>query len=61
MMLKIHDVGLSMDAMVQELSDIQEAILVYSPKHAVHTLTERSTMQQRRVDIFNLQRYLPKV
>ena len=59
MMLKIQDVGLSVDAMVQELADIQEVILVYSPTKAVHTLTERATVQQRLLDIFNLQRYLP--
>lgn len=59
MAVKTQDLGLSMDAMVQELKDIQEAILVYSPTVATHTLTERSTLQQRLVDIFDLPRYLP--
>ena len=45
--------------MVQELSDVQEAILVYGPTSATHTLTERSTLQQRLVDIFDLPRFLP--
>jgi len=45
--------------MVQELSDIQEAILVYGPNRAVHTLTDRSTIQERLLDIFDLRRFLP--
>ena len=51
--------GLSLEAMAQELRDIQEAIVVYSPQAAVHTLTECSTIQGQLVQAFRLREYLP--
>ena len=61
MALKAKDLGLSTEALVQELADIQEAILVYGPTRVEHTIAECSTIQAKLVDIFDLTRYLPAV
>ena len=59
MMIRVQDLGLSMEAMVDELTGIEEAILVYGADHAVHTITECSPLQEKLVAAFGLQRYIP--
>ena len=61
MAVKARDLGLSMNGMTQELSHIQKAALVDGPTSAVHTMSKRSTLQQRLVDVFALARDLRTV
>jgi len=59
MQFRTRELQLSPQALVTELSDIQEIILVYSTTHARRTISECSTIQKRLLDIFDLQRFLP--
>ena len=56
---RTRELGLSAEALVTELKDIQEIVLIYSVSRARRTISECSTIQRRLLDIFGLQRYLP--
>ena len=59
MELRAEPLGLSLDALLSELEDIQEVILVYSPRRAQRTLSHPSTIQRRLIDLFGLARFAP--
>ena len=59
MQFRTRELGLSADALVTELKDIQEIVLIYSVSRARRTISECSTIQRRLLDIFELQRFLP--
>ena len=59
MQFRTRELGLSAETLVTELKDIQEIVLIYSVSRARRTLSERSTIQQRLLDIFELQRFMP--
>jgi transposase len=59
MQFRARELQLSPDALVSELSDIQEIVLVYSVSRARRTLSDCSTIQQRLLDVFDLHRFLP--
>ena len=59
MAVKAGDLGLSMEAMAQELAGVQEAILVYGPTRVEHALTDCTPTQDALVERFGLHRYLP--
>jgi len=43
----------------EEMADIREVVLLYSPTSVVHKLTRLSLVQQKLFDLFNLARYAP--
>ena len=54
MMIRAQHLGLSMDALFEELADAEEVILVYSTDSAVHTIAEYSDVQARLIDALGL-------
>jgi transposase len=56
MQFKVEQAGYPMSAMLlkEELSDLQEVIMVYSPKEAKRKITQLSSVQERLWRIFNL-------
>ena len=64
MLQKVDRAGLRMSAVVlkEELTDLQEILLMYDEHHADRKITQRSSIQQRLWDIFDLgsvERHLP--
>ena len=59
MLWRTRELQISPQALVTELSDIQEIILIYSTARARRTISECSTIQTRLLEIFDLQRFLP--
>lgn len=58
---RVRRAGLTMSNAVlkAELSDIHEAVLIYSPRRAERKLTRMSPVQQKLFEVFNLARYAP--
>lgn len=54
-----HDLVMSWNTLKAELSDLDEVIVIYPELHSVRIITERSTIQQRLYDLFELDRYAP--
>ncbi len=59
MEIRARTLGLSLDALLTELQDIQEMILVHTPQRAQRTLSQLSTIQRQLVDLFGLRRFSP--
>lgn len=59
MAIKTQDLGLSLEAMAQELAGIEEVLLVYGPSRVEHTLAECTPTQEALVERLGLRRYLP--
>lgn len=56
---RAQPLGLSLDALLTELEDIQEVILLYSPQRAQRMLSQLSTTQSRILDALNITRFAP--
>lgn len=54
-----HDFAMSWNILKAELADLDEVIVIYPGLHSVRVITERSTIQQRLYDLFELDRYAP--
>lgn len=55
--IRAQPLGLSLDDLLAQLNDIEQVILVQSPRHAVRTLSEQSETQRRLLDLFGLARF----
>ena len=56
---RAQPLGLSLDALLTELQDIEEVVLVYSPQRAQRMLSQLSTKQSQVMAAFNLTRFAP--
>ena len=52
--IRARPLGLSLNDLLAQLNDIEQIILVQSPRHAVRTLSEQSETQRRLLELFGL-------
>ncbi|HVB09292.1 MAG TPA: hypothetical protein VNM16_02870, partial [Bacillota bacterium] len=55
--IRAQPLGLSLNDLLAQLTDVEQVILVQSPRHAVRTLSEQSETQRRLLDLFGLARF----
>lgn len=56
---RAHGLSMSWNMLKTELADLDEVIVVYLDLRSVRLITERSTIQQRLYDLFELEVYAP--
>ena len=55
--IRAQPLGLSLNDLLAQLTDVEQVILVQSPRHAVRILSEQSETQRRLLDLFGLARF----